>query len=83
MIDMKIATVEPVPFSSVVGRSIVLKNAEGRVIGQLAVMNLPPLSDYKEASEEITRQIVGAFEDLERHKAVTENLDRLSTSSKS
>lgn len=83
MIDLKIASIEPVPFSSVVGQSIALKNAAGRVIGQIAILNLPAGADYKTGSQDIARQIVDAFEERDRHKAVTENLHLLSTSQKS
>lgn len=56
-----IADAKLVPFSSVVGQSIALMDETGRVIGQLAILNLPPDADYRAGSQAIGQQIVNAI----------------------
>lgn len=73
-----IASAKVVPWSSVVGQSVTLHDASGKVVAQLAVLN----TGSREASEAIAQQIVDVFDDLHRHKAVTANLHRLSTSNR-
>lgn len=75
---MKIALAKRVPWSSIVGQSVTLHDADGKVIAQLAVLNV----GSREAAEDVTAQIVDAFENLERHQAVLDNLHRLSTSNR-
>jgi hypothetical protein len=59
--DLVIADAKLIPFSSVVGQSIALMNDSGRVIGQLAILNLPAGTDYREGSHTIGQQIVQAI----------------------
>jgi hypothetical protein len=56
-----IADAKLIPFSSVVGQSIALMDDTGRVIGQLAILNLPAGTDYREGSHAIGQQIVQAI----------------------
>jgi acetyl-CoA carboxylase carboxyltransferase component len=50
----------------------------GKAIGQLAVLG----TGSKESAAAVAQQIVDAFADLRRHKAVTANLGKLSSSNK-
>lgn len=73
---MKIASAEVVPWSSAVGSSVILRDANGKAICQLAVLAAPD----RETAESVSAQVVDAFDDLARHRAVTDNLHILSTS---
>lgn len=75
---MQIASAKLVPWSSVVGQSVVLLDDTGKAIGQLAILN----AGSKERAQEIGQQLVDLFDDLDRHKAVVANLDKLSSSNK-
>lgn len=59
--DLIIADAKLTPFSSVVGQSIVLMDNSGRAIGQLAILNLPVGTDYREGSQALALQIVSAI----------------------
>lgn len=59
--ELQIADAKLIPFSSVVGQSIALMDDTGRVIGQLAVLNLPAGTDYREGSQFLAQQIVNAI----------------------
>lgn len=74
---MKIASAELVPYSSVVGQSILLLDANGRAICQLAILGH---AGDRTRSEEIGKQVVEAFEAQRRLEAVVSALPVLSTS---
>lgn len=76
---MKIAEAKLVPYSSIVGRSIMLLDSNGRSVGQLAVLGA---GDDTDAIAQEVAAAINSRDDLDRHKAVTENLHRLSTSNK-
>lgn len=59
--DLVIADATLIPFSSVVGQSIALKDDTGRVIGQLAILNLPAGTDCRTGSQAIAQQIISAI----------------------
>jgi hypothetical protein len=59
--ELQIADAKLIPFSSVVGQSIALMDDTGRVIGQLAILNLPAGTDYRSASQAIGQQIINAI----------------------
>lgn len=59
--ELVIADAKLIPFSSIVGCSIALMNDTGRVIGQLAILNLPAGTDYRAGSEQIAQQIINAL----------------------
>ena len=48
---------EKVPFSSVVGQSILLKDEKGAAVCQLAIMNMRPDLDYKSVAGDIATLI--------------------------
>ena len=75
---MTIASARIVPWSSIVGQSVMLLDEHGKAIGQLAVLG----TGSKESAAAVAQQIVDAFDDLRRHKAVTANLGKLSSSNK-
>ena len=75
---MKVTSAKLVPWSSVVGQSVMLLDDAGKAIGQLAILN----AGSKERAQEIGQQLVDLFDDLDRHKAVVANLDKLSSSNK-
>jgi hypothetical protein len=76
---MKVASAKLVPYSSIVGSSVLLLDESGKSIGQLAVLN----AGGKEQSVEVAQAVVDAFDNLRRHQAVVENLHILSGSNKS
>lgn len=59
--ELMIADAKLIPFSSVVGQSIALLDDTGRVIGQLAILNLPAGTDYRAGSQAIGQQIINAI----------------------
>lgn len=59
--ELIIADAKLIPFSSVVGQSIALMDDTGRVIGQLAILNLPAGTDYRVGSQAIAQQICNAI----------------------
>lgn len=71
---MKVASARIVPYSSIVGSSVLLLDENGKAIGQLAVIN----AGGKEQSIEVAQAVVDAFDSLRRHQAVVENLHILS-----
>jgi hypothetical protein len=56
-------TAEKVPYSSVVGQSIVLKDENGVVVCQLAIMNMRKDLDYQSVAEDIATLICMHFGD--------------------
>ena len=44
---------KPVPFSSVVGSSIMVTNEDGRTVAILAIMVPSPQDDYKTVAQEV------------------------------
>lgn len=62
---MKLTAV-PVPYSSVVGRSILLKDGNGKHLAQLAIMNASngALTDYKQMSLEVSDAVCEAINKL-------------------
>lgn len=74
---MKVASAELVPYSSVVGQSVLLVDENGALCCQLAIIGC---AGDKERAQSIGQQIVEAFEAQRRLNAVVENLPILSTS---
>ena len=76
---MKVASAKLVPYSSIVGSSVLLLDDNGKSIGLLAVLN----AGGKEQSVEVAQAVVDAFDNLRHHQAVVESLHILSGSNKS
>ncbi len=76
---MKIASAELVPYSSVVGQSVLLLDDLGHACCQLAIIGV---AGDKARAQSIGQQIVDAFEAQRRLDAVVANLPILSTSEK-
>ncbi len=73
---MQIASAKVVPWSSVVGSSVTLHDDTGKTIGQLAILGAGGRSE----SEALAAHVVEMVDNLNRHRALAENLHLLSTS---
>lgn len=58
--DTKIAGAKVVPYSSIVGGGVMLLNAAGACVGQLAIVGV----GEKERSEEIAQRVAGAINEV-------------------
>lgn len=73
MLKTRIASARLVPYSSIVGQSVMLLDDAGKCIGQLAVLG----SDTADAARGIAQELVDMVDEYHRHAAVTANIHRL------
>lgn len=72
-------TARKVPYSSIVGASLMLHDDAGRVVGQLAIVGVGGAGDdYRARSEAVAEQVVRAFEARAEIAKMQTALDRVS-----
>ena len=64
---MKI-TAKKVPFSSIVGQSVVLHDEAGKVVCQLAILNPSGEGDYRQRAEKYADLLVSLFSPADRQR---------------